>query len=88
MAWFSAPTITTGFVEAVQDVGSRVEDCCKMKVLELVGQARMKVLVPVRKMRRDGRVMGVADFKAAICISHAPELRLAVPLNERVVLAI
>jgi len=88
VAWFSAPTITTGFVEAVQDVGSRVEDCCRMKVLELVGQARMKVLVPVRKMRRDGGLTGDAGLKAAICMSHAPELRLAVPLNEPVVLAI
>jgi hypothetical protein len=88
MAWFSAPTITTVFVEAVQDAGSSVGDCCRVKAVEFVGQARIKLLVPVRKMRRDGGVRDAAGLKAAICMSHAPELRAAVALNAPEVLAI
>jgi len=77
----------TGLVEGVQEVGERVGDCWSVRVEELVGQARMKVLVPVRKIRRDGGVMSAADLKAAICMSHAPELRVAVALKEPAVVA-
>ncbi len=54
----------TGLVEGVQEVGERVGVCWRAKAAELVGQARMKVLVPVRKMRRDGGVTGVAGIAA------------------------
>ena len=53
MAWFSVPTTKIGLVEEVQLAGKRVGDCWSVKVAELVGQAMMQVLVPVRKMRRD-----------------------------------
>ena len=78
----------TGLVEVVQEVRERVGDCWRVKAAELVGQARMKVLVPVRKIRMDGGVTGAAGLKAASCKSHAPELRLAVALKEPAELAI
>src|SRR5215475_885114 len=88
VAWFSAPMITTGLVARVQVEGRRAGVCCKEKVAELVGQERMNVFVPVRKMRRDGGVIGASGLKAATCISHAPELSVAVALKEPTVLAI
>ena len=78
----------TGLVEGIQEVGERVGECWRVKAAELVGQARMKVLVPERRIRRDEGVTGVAGLKAAICISHAPELRVAVALKEPAELAI
>lgn len=68
-------------VAAVQLVGIAVV-CCREKPTELVGQARMKVFVLVRKMRKAGDVIGLAALKAANCMSHASELSEAVALYE------
>lgn len=88
VVWFSAPMVRIGLVEGIQVAERRVGVCCKEKVKGLVGQARMKVLVPVRKIRMDGGVIGASGLKAASWMSHAPEFRVAVALKEPVVLTI
>ena len=87
MTWFWLFVANVVLVTSSQLVEVRLEFCCSRKLAEVTGQAAIRVLVVVPKIRRIG-AGGSAALKAVNCISHAPEERLAVALNGPRVVAI
>ena len=71
---------TAVLVTSSQLAEARFEFCCNRKLAEVTGQAAIRVLVVVAKIRRVG-AGGSAALKEASCISQAPEDKLAVALN-------